>query len=371
MRAIALLTRGYIDPIRIVERVVGQVPIPPGEAQNLLTKALELPLPPGLTEALGVFQSDVIIRTAIVAAIADLRANPWLLDYVFASLPRDQTTLREYGEKEVAQAKKWFLSTNIPVFLNVRVPDNGKPPCITVALEESSEAENTLGDSHYVPREDAEAPWPALCKPFDPISYNAPTGIMVVPESILSGLVLAPGMIVIDRHGKEHEILEVVADDTIGIEPGSVADFHLSIIKAKKPSYVAALESASFKETYSIGCHAIGEPVHLTYIHSILTFALLRYRQALLESRGFERSFIASSDFHKNEGFDPENVFSRYITLSGYVRQYWPKSVDPKVTSLGTQLLVDPAHNVPLEPGQTLDELTWIGEQDGIGTKIT
>lgn len=372
MHAISMLSRGYISPIQIIERIVGTVPLSPSEAQNLLVKSLELPLPTSLQDAKGIFQSDVIIRTALVAAIADLRANPWLLDYVFASLPKDDLTLKDYGEREVDQAKKWFLQTNIPVFMNVRVPDSGKPPCITIALANSDESENTLGDVHYHPREDLETPWLALTKLFDPISYNAATGIMVIPDEIVASLVLAKDMVIIDRYGKGYVVIEVLADNTVSILPGTVADFHNATIKPSKPSYVAALEGAKFKETYTIGCHAINEPVHLTYLHSIVVFILLRYRQALLECRGFERSYISSSDFHKNEHFDMEQVFSRYIAISGYVYQSWPKAISARVTSFANQLAIIDGGHAPVEAAdQTIDDLTWVGDQDALNTDFS
>ena len=151
---VSLLTRGYISSAK---KIVEQVPLSPSEGQALLIKSLDLPLPPSMTtEALGVHQSDVIIRTAIVAAIADLRANPWLLDYVFASLPRDDRTMKDYGEKEVQRAKEWFMKTNVPVFMVPRM-DEAKVPCITIKLLDSSEAEVTLGDVHYQEKEDNDA----------------------------------------------------------------------------------------------------------------------------------------------------------------------------------------------------------------------
>jgi len=79
------------------------------------------PLDPSTTSTLGIHQSDVIIRTAIIAALADLRANPWKLDYVFSSLPKDTLTAKSYGEKDIAQAKRWFLSTEIPVTMVPRI----------------------------------------------------------------------------------------------------------------------------------------------------------------------------------------------------------------------------------------------------------
>lgn len=360
----SLLTRGYISTAR---RIVEQVPLSPSEGQALLIKSLELPLPPSMTtEALGIHQSDVIIRTAIIAAIADLRANPWLLDYVFASLPRDDRTMKDYGEKEVQRAKEWFIKTNIPVFMVPRM-DEAKVPCITIKLLDSQEAEVTLGDVHYQEKEDNDAQWPALCKPFTPNKYNSATGIMVVPDAVHDAVVIAPGMVVVDNIGKSHEILETFADGSFLIKQGTIADFTNAVIKGSKPAYVTRLESVSYRESYQIGVHCAGEPVYLTWLHSIVVFILLRYKQSLLEARGFERSVFSSSDFDRNEMFEAEMVFSRYLNVTGYVRQYWPKDINPKITSFDPlPLRVIGGEKLP--EGDPNDAM-WIGDQDTLKPK--
>jgi len=364
--ALSLLTRGFVSPFQQISEQVAQVPLPPAEAQTLLVKSLELPLPTALTEPMGVFQSDIIIRTMIVAAIADMRANPWLLDYVFASLPRDALTLKDYGENEVSRAKEWFAKTEIKVLLGARVPDGDPPPvCVSIHMLSSSEQENTLADVHHKPSEDTEALWPALSAKFDPVSYSAATGIMVLPATVTDNMTVATGMVIVDRSGRSHPVLDVLSENTIVIKSGTIADFHECFVKSAQPSLVASLESASFKEAFAIGCHCVGEAVHLTYLHSVIVFAFLRYRQALLESRGFERSFIESGDFKLEAEFLPEIFFSRYINLAGYVRQYWPKSFSRKVLSFDAGIRVTDGENAPIETsGGTTDELSWIGEQD-------
>lgn len=362
MTGMSLLTRGFISPI---QQIINTIPILPEDAQNLLVKSLELPLPLSMTEALGIFQSDIAIRSAIIMAIADLRANPWLLDYVFASLPKDELTMKAYGEKEVAAAKKWFSNTNIPVFLNVR-QDDSSLPCISIMLQDSTEAENTLGDIHYVPSEQvATNTWPILAGPFNPITYSAATGIMQVPDSIGNGIIIAPGMVLVDKIGKSYPILEVFSRSSFTIASGTIADFGSALLKGAKPAFIAQLESLSMKETYVLGCHVQGEPVFLTYLHSILVFILLRYKQALLEARGFERSVINSTDLRKNSSFDPEVVFSRFISITGYVRQYWPKTIDQRITSTSTTTTVDGA-----EVQENEDDLDWIGNRDSLGSKV-
>jgi len=372
---VSLLTRGYISPLK---KIIEQIPLSPSDGQALLVKALELPLSISLTtEALGVHQSDVVIRSCIVAALADLRANPWLLDYVFASLPRDEMTMKDYGEKSVEKAKEWFLKTKIPVAMVPRL-NEAQVPCITIKLQDSQESEVTLADVHYQPTETNDGVWPNIVNPFTPAKYNAATGIMVLPAGAAGSTILAPGMVVIDANGKTHNILEVFDDGSFTIKQGTIADFTGSVIRGQKPSYITALESVAYRETYLIGVHVAGEPVYLTWLHSILVFVLLRYKQALLESRGFERSVVNSTDFDRNEQFESELVFSRYMNITGYVRQYWPKAINPRIThfaSNGPGVLDPNAQGFKIIGADKLpDEVdpkdaSWIGENDSLDPK--
>ena len=311
--------------------------------------------PSSLTEALGIHQSDVIIHSAIEQAIADIRANPVLLDYVFASLPRDSLTAPKYGQKEVDQAKKWFLATEIPVVMRNRL-DEVKLPAISIGLLESSEAENTLADTHYIPQEEADVVWPVLAGPFSPVSYNQTTGVLVVPEAVGDALSITVDMVVVDRDGVTHAITEVTDAYTIVLAPGTIANFSSALIKTAQPQLITQLESLAFRETYSIGCHAQNEPVQLTYLHSIVTFILLRYKETLLEARGFERSTVSSAELRENDQFQPEMVWSRYINLTGYVRQYWPKTSAEKVREIVPEII-----HQELEPQADVDSLLWHG----------
>lgn len=313
------------------------------------------------TQALGIFQADIILRTAIMAAIADLRARPYLLDYVFASLPADALTSTSYGQKEVDRAKEWFLKTNIPVVMVPRI-DEAKIPCITIKLVSSAEAENevTLGDIHYVTSELTDWSTPLTDK-FTPSSYVASTGAMTIPSSVT--LILAVGQVVVDAQGGEHPILNINDDGSVQIAP-TRADFTGAYIKGAAPDTSVTLESAPYRESYQIGVHVAGEPVYLSWLHSIVTFCLLTYKQALLEARGFERSVFQSSDFDRNEISEGELVFSRYITISGYVRQYWPKDFEPLIYSVETVLQVIGGDHLPSD--QNPANALWIGDLDTV-----
>jgi len=375
--AMSLVTKGFLCPT--LEQTVFQVQLPPNESQNLLVKALQLPLPSSMTEAKGIHQSDIIIRTALTMAIADMRANPWLLDHVFASLIQDEQTAATYGEKEVKKAKDWFLSTNIPIVLDYRF-DEVEKAMVSISLVESAEAENTLADVHYIPQEEVESSWPPLTASFTPTAFHPATGIMKLPTKIADSLIIVPGMLVVDAVGRTHEITEVTAKNTIVITAGTVANFTNAVIKGKKPRLLQEIESLSFRETYRIGCHVHGEPFHLTWLHSIISFCLLRYKQALLEARGFERSTMSSTPFAKNEALGAENYWTRFINVIGYVRNYWPKALNERLQSVGvTEQFNESAPGLKIskvgqvakkfktDPSQT--DPAWMA-QDGLGMSI-
>ena len=318
-----------------------------------------------VTEALGIQQSDIIIRGAIIAAINDLRANPYLLDYAFASLPADTLTAKEYGIAEVAKAKDWFQHQEIKVFLNVNF-NNVQFPCISIALANSVEDDTTLGDVHYQPQEDTDINWPLFAGPITPVSYTTTTGVLVFSKESLGGLILAPGMLVVDKTGQQYPIVDVPDyTTTVAIAKGTVADFTDCSIRPARPAQVTSIESAAYKETYSLGCHADSESVHVTYLHSILVFALLRYKETLLEGRGFERSTISSADLRRDDETLPEMIYSRYVTITGYIRQAWPKVTANKIASTFVQPLPDTV--VPV-----VDEaaLLFAGDQDMLSIKI-
>ena len=312
----------------------------------------------------GIFPSDLVLRSALIEGIKDLRAKPWLLRYCFNYLLLDPVTRGSYGQAEVNQAIQWFLTHNIPVFLSVRT-DDVKMPAISISLVNSTEAEETLADIHAEPVEDSNIDWPNLCGPFAAESYDQNTGNVIIPNGAAEGIVLSPGQILVDRNGNENEILEVIDFTEFQIATNQNIDLSVAYIRGQRPAYQTALESKVFKETYQIGCFVAAEAVHLVYLHSIVVFILMMYKQSLLEARNFERTSISSSDFIRNPAFGEENVFSRHITLTGFVRQMWPKNISPKFTAINSQIKIVNGGDM-FSDAESPSQL-WIGDEDSYG----
>lgn len=314
------------------------------------------------TECQGIHQSDVLIRAGLKAGITELRREPWLLDFVFASLPQDPLSASQYGEAEVSKAKSWFLATEIPVVMNYRV-DEPKIPSISIALLESAEVEQTLADINYKPLEEITADWPMLAGPFSVDGYDASIGLIKLPKAVGDGLLVVEGMYLIDDLGTEHLITQVDDRYSIYIEPLLNIAFSKAYIRSGKPTHVLTLESCNFRETYQIGVHASGSSSQLLYLHSIVVFVLLRSKQAFLEKRGFERSVISSQQVAQNPQFEgPEIVWSRFINVSGYVRNFWPKQRNLRTGYVTVQASIEEPNAQPISETEPASDEAWVAQ---------
>jgi hypothetical protein len=280
-----------------------------------------------------IFAGDVIIAEAIRQGLEDMRKNLWILDDVFGSFIQEPALKNKYGQKEIDAAKDWFINNKIEVNLRYR-NDKDHFPCVTIALGSSSEKEDMkhLGDlstevETLMPNQIGK-PIPYIVKPFVPDSYNKTTGILTVPKSVkLSGV--RAGQILVDPDTGNGYVIQDVVSDGIKLEP----DLKLTLKKAgiipKYQFYRARREHTFFQESYSIGCHVHGDPAPLLWLHAIVLYTILRYRESLLEGRQFMQSSVSSSDLMQNPNFEGpggENVFSRYITLTGQVENSWLKT---------------------------------------------
>ena len=321
-----------------------------------------------MSTTLGIFQGDLIIRSAINKAFEDMRQNPWLLDYVMLGLASDSLTVKEFGIKQIHEARNWFLKTNINVYHGLGISEPNFP-CVTINLQDSRETEKTLGDVHYTPKEKFENSDTSLTNPFQPTlvsrDLTAGTSLLEIPEEVATGIYLFPGMIVKDSVGGSWVIQStpnynqiVIKNDNQELRLNSMT-IHLG----GDAPWLVNLESVQMSETYVLGLHVQGPPLYLIVLYSVMVFVLERYKQSLIEARGFNETSFSVSDFNRNNQMSMESTFSRYITITGTVRQYWPKDVNPSIQGVVLNSVRAHGANRPATDN-TLGNLMWIGETD-------
>lgn len=319
----------------------------------------------------GIFQSDILIRTAIIEALDDLRRNPWLLDYVFAWLISDDLTRQQYGEKELQEAKDWFLNNQIAVSMAYRT-DRPQLPCIGIELLDSSEANSSLGDTHYEPKENVKSsellisPKPLL-GPFTPKSYDSNTGVVTLPDGLTTDPVWM-GMLLYDPSmNKPYVIKEVLSSATFLLETKIKANFNRSYIAPRDSFWTVPLHSLFFRESYRLTAYVQAKPAHLLFLHSIMVFILLRYKESLLEKRGFENFTLSSNGFSGSiNQDDTEVIFSRSITVSGLVKQYWPGEPSSKIDGVAIVGLRVASGSTPVGILPEVDSQGWGMEEDAL-----
>lgn len=302
-----------------------------------------------------IFAGDVIIKLAIQQGLEDLRKNPWLIDDILGQFSSEPAISSIYGKKEVDAAKQWFLNNKIDVYMRYR-NDKDELPCVTIALGGSNELDEMkhLADVStevvtLMPG-DINKPISFVVKPFTAVSYDDDLGEIVVPASV-SLRQVRPEMVLVDPDTGNGWVIRDIKDKTIVVDENLNISAKRFAVVPKYQIYRARREHTFFQESYSIGCHVHGDTAPLLWLHAFVIYSLLRYRESLLEARGFTQSSISSSDIVPNNDFGGpggENVFSRYVTLTGMAQNTWLKTPTRVIEGID---LVDPLEDGTLKAG--------------------
>lgn len=281
---------------------------------------------------MGIFAGDIIIRQAIELGLEDIRRNLWLIDDILGQFTKDPRASKIYGQKEVDACKEWFNNNKIEINLRYRL-DKDQFPCVTIALGQSSEMEDMkhMADlstevEELMPAEIGK-PIPYIIKPFTPVGYDIVRGLISVGTTKIRKATV--GQFIVDpATGNAYAINNITAEGIFIAEGTNLTASQVAVIP-KYQTYKVRREHSFFNESYSIGCHVVGEPTQVLWLHAIVLYSILRYKESLLEARCFTQSSVSSSDMAPNNSFGPmgaDNVYSRYITLSGMVENSWIKT---------------------------------------------
>lgn len=283
---------------------------------------------------MGVFPGDVVIAETLRRGLEDLRKDIWLLDDIFGHFKNIESLKDKYGQKEIDAAKEWFTNNAIDVVMRYRV-DKEEMPCVTIALGQSGEKDEMkhLGEESsevetLMPSQ-TNKPIPYIVKSFTPESVS---GLVVKIPAGVSARAVRAGMVLVDTNNGNGFVIESVAGKEITLkelaDDQELTGNRFAIIP-QFPFYRVRRKHSFFQESYQIGCHVHGDPAPLLWLHSIISYILLRYRESMLEGQCFAESTISSTDMVLNNDFSTvggDRVYSRYITLTGQVEHSWLSS---------------------------------------------
>lgn len=278
------------------------------------------------------FQGDVVIKTAIELAIDDMKKNPWIIEDVFSDFIENPLLKQKYGMKEISRAKEFILNNQIHFYMKSRL-DSEEFPAITISMGNSDEDKDlaTLGDNSVIietldPSEIGK-PIQFIVKPFQVVSYDKTTGIIEVPEGTEGYDYIGEGMLAVDPDTGNGWIIQGKAGTNgFQIAAGTELEVDQLAVVPRYQAYRARRERIISQEQYNIGCHAHGDPSTLLFLFYVTKYALLRYREGLFEYNNFQLGTIRCTDMIKNDAFGVDNVYSRFIILTGQAEEDWIKT---------------------------------------------
>jgi hypothetical protein len=307
---------------------------------------------------MSVNSSDLIIRSTFEAAFADLRANSWLLIDVFNSLVliNDPLTSTDYGQKEVQRAMNWFLSTDIPVYMQYRI-DNVTFPSITIidmgASEMVGQRTALADDGHtetWSPENVVSTPQ-YVVPPFAVSNYDSTSGLITMPSSVNTSQVVPGQFLVSVASGKSYVIDKIAGTNQFYIEPNVTDNITTCYVLPLTPNWNLQREQTFFKQNYAIMVAAISDPVYCTWLTQIVTYVLGRYKEAYLEARGYEVSSFDVGPLTIDQAFNNEQVYYKQISLTGECEMGWAKYVAPQFQGYNTGIVIA---NAPASPPDVL-----------------
>ena len=285
---------------------------------------------------MAIWQGDVFFRRIIELTLKDIKKESWLVDDILSDFITDPMLSGIYGQKEIENAKKWIKDNEISIFLPHRM-DMEKMPCVTIAIGSNVEDKSLARLADQTPFvetyevSDIGRTIQFIQKPFTYISYDQPKGYCQTPPEVDLSIIQA-GMVAIDpTTGGGWAIVDKDAGGFFIAAGTAVTATKIGILPQYR-IFRARREIATFQEQVTIGCHVHGDPNALLWLYSIMMYGLLRYREGVLESRNFQLSNIQTTDMIRNDAFQNigENVYSRFITITGQVENTWVKA--PKRT---------------------------------------
>jgi hypothetical protein len=318
---------------------------------------------------MSIIAVDVLLKTMLEAGIADLRANPWLLQDVFDGLPNDQLSSSDYGNKEVARAIDWFTSNNIPVYLQYRI-DQPTFPSITIVDTGSGEmvGERTAlaDDGHTEDFDPAQIQGTPeyTYDSFTPKAYDPATGTVTFPDGIDTDIMVPGQFLVSQRSGKQYPILRVTGSNTFTIAAGTTDDFTGAYVLPPNPLWNQQKEQTFFRHSFAIFAAAVSDSVEANWLWQVLVYCLLRYKETYLEHRGFEVSTFQSGPMTLAEEFKPEFVYYRQVTLVGQCEANWIKYIAPKFQSVVGGIVIKDGPQTSPAFQEEVEDQAWRMEHD-------
>lgn len=322
---------------------------------------------------MGIFQADLVARSAILESLADLRKNTFLMDDALSHLLDDPYLQKVYGKKEIDNFKKFLTTRNIMVAIEHRPQDQASFPAIVVKLGPGDEdgPKDALGDGFQQENVDPSTlggvfKYPQIVAgPLTPEAYDVLTGQISFADGVVLSNVFEDQMVYDEINRKSYPIKLVLGDSEIMIEenlspPPNLTGMTIRTIQNQVGHIRRSLfvwEKVELEILATTGQEVI-------YLFTILMYALIRYKKPLWDARNFQVSSITYSDlYHATPQADPNVIYGRTISMRGRVEQSAIESTSELLQGLSLDLRVADMET-PDSIEEQVESQGWSGEND-------
>lgn len=271
--------------------------------------------------------TEFVFESVIRDGLGELSSNTALLDDIFSRFLETHFN-NQYGQDKIDELKTYITNNQIRIVQSwAMVPTT--TPCISIQLERSSEDDDiqNLGNNFL---DEDEAITPTVLVPIvTPGTYDSVTGKLTITNAADLSLV-CPGMNFVDNSGVKFTIISasnISGNKYIFIATGQNPDVGGDgRIESALDKQRTERRMIRLRESVRLGCHA-KDDIHLAkYIFYILTF-ILKSRQKSLIDRGISLDMGIGSIYDRNDEYQGENIFSRFITVNCLTQFDWDQEV--------------------------------------------
>lgn len=269
--------------------------------------------------------TEFVIETVLRDGIGFLRANPAVLDDIFSKFTATWFST-QYGVNHIQKLKTFIQNNQLKIVHSfAQVPTN--TPCVSIQILKSAETPKLQQFSNDY--EDVDTPIAPVVRiaNVQPLTFDIVTGKLQVDPGTNLGPVF-PGMIFVDSLGVEFIIQSgnsnLAGDKFITLpNDGNVPELTNpgQIISSIRNQRVER-RMIRLEETISLGVHARND-VHIAkYLYYLLTYILKSRMDSLIE-RGIHLDFGVGGVFDRNDQYEGENVFSRFMEVNCITEFDW------------------------------------------------
>lgn len=272
--------------------------------------------------------SDLIIESTIREGLQNIRNDLEIVDEVFEQL-KTLPISPKYGEDEIAKIKNFITTTPISIVHSFHIVESNIP-CISIQLLSASEYvdRSVLDDfADDVTRDmtQDELDEQIITSPVLILDYDVNSGIVEIEDATdLSEVHI--NHLLEDSDGNTFRI-EGGVDDTPGQK--QIIIQKQAELNTTGPALIKTIfnkvqfeeRTNTEKETLLIGIHT-KESKLTKYLYTLLKY-IIESRKLDLIRRNFKLATYEGSDFTRDMNYGSDVVFTRFLTVSGEIRNNW------------------------------------------------